>query len=239
MSFLKTRADKVCAAVFGLLCFCFFFETPRSCYMELTTAYPFFAGFCKFAFLATFGECLAQRILNGHYLPENFGLSARAFVWGLLGICITAAFTIFSAGAPCILAVLGFDWGPHVLSGPLGGHKILAAFLVSATMNTMFAPVLMTVHKISDMRITESKGSFIALFRKYDMGKMLGDIDWRCMWSLVLCRSIVFFWIPAHTVTFLLPSAFRVLFAAILGAVLGLILAWAANRDNKPASSEA
>lgn len=227
MSFLEKRADKICFAVFVLLCFCFFFETPRSCYISLTTKHPFFAGFCKFAFLATFGECLAQRILNGEYLPKNFGLPARALVWGLLGVCISIAFTIFSAGAPYILAVLGFDWGPQALSGPFGMHKIITAFIVSAAMNTMFAPVLMIVHKIGDMRITESKGSLTALFSKYDMGKMLGDIDWRRMWKLVLYRSIVFFWIPAHTVTFLLPSVFRVLFAAILGVVLGLLLAWA------------
>lgn len=239
MSFLKSRADKICFLVFVLLSFCFIFETPRNCYISVTTAHPFFAGFWKFALLATFGECLAQRILQGQYLPQNFGLLPRALVWGLLGICISAAFTVFSTGAPNLLTALGFDWGTQALSGPFCWHKIIAAFTVSVTMNSMFAPILMTAHKISDMRITESKGSLIALFSKYDMGKMLGDIDWRRMWNLVLYRSIVFFWIPAHTVTFLLPSAFRVLFAAILGAVLGLILAWAAAKDNKPVSSEA
>ena len=50
------------------------------------------------------------------------------------------------------------------------------------------------------------------------------------MWRVVLFRSLLFFWVPAHTVTFLLPPAFRVLFAALLGAVLGLILAWAGSR---------
>lgn len=239
MSFLKLRADKICFAVFVLLCLCFIFETPRNCYIHVTATHPFIAGFCKFAFLATFGECLAQRILNGHYLPKNFGLLSRALMWGLLGICITAAFTIFSAGAPYLLEALGFDRGKQALSDSFGWHKIVAAFTVSATMNIMFAPILMTAHKISDMRITESKGCLIALFYKYDMGKMLGSIDWQRMWDLVLYRSIVFFWIPAHTVTFLLPSAFRVLFAAILGAVLGLILAWAAAKDNKTVSPDA
>ena len=51
--------------------------------------------------------------------------------------------------------------------------------------------------------------------------------------GLVLFRTVLFFWIPVHTITFLLPEAFRVLFAALLGAVLGLILAWAGSRQAK------
>ncbi|WP_321415721.1 Mpv17/PMP22 family protein [uncultured Desulfobacter sp.] len=38
-------------------------------------------------------------------------------------------------------------------------------------------------------------------------------------------KTLPFFWIPAHTITFLLPPDFQVLFAAILGIVLGIILA--------------
>ena len=38
-----------------------------------------------------------------------------------------------------------------------------------------------------------------------------------------------FFWYPAHTITFLLPGEVRVLFAAILGVVLGVLLAVAAR----------
>ena len=60
--------------------------------------------------------------------------------------------------------------------------------------------------------------------------KLLASVDWNVMWRVVLFRSLLFFWVPAHTVTFLLPPAFRVLFAALLGAVLGLILAWAGSR---------
>jgi hypothetical protein len=44
-------------------------------------------------------------------------------------------------------------------------------------------------------------------------------------WNFVLKKTIPFFWIPAHTITFLMPADFRVLFAALLGIVLGVILA--------------
>ena len=72
-------------------------------------------------------------------------------------------------------------------------------------------------------------------------GALLRAVDWEAMWDIVLFRGVVFFWIPAHTVTFLLPEAFRVLFAAALGAVLGLILAWAGGRRSAsaPAAVEA
>jgi hypothetical protein len=44
------------------------------------------------------------------------------------------------------------------------------------------------------------------------------------MWGFVYKKTIPFFWIPAHTVTFLLPAEIRVLFAVVLSVVLGLLL---------------
>lgn len=41
-----------------------------------------------------------------------------------------------------------------------------------------------------------------------------------------------FFWIPAHTITFLLPPDYQVLFAALLGIALGTILAIAGMKKN-------
>jgi hypothetical protein len=54
---------------------------------------------------------------------------------------------------------------------------------------------------------------------------MLKKIDWQVMWGFVFKKTLPLFWIPAHTVTFLLPEMHRVLFAALLGIVLGTILA--------------
>jgi hypothetical protein len=41
----------------------------------------------------------------------------------------------------------------------------------------------------------------------------------------VFKKTIPLFWYPAHTITFLLPAEQRVLFAALLGIVLGVLLA--------------
>ncbi|MBD5416854.1 MAG: hydrolase [Desulfovibrio sp.] len=239
INILNKGADRVCAGIVVAACACLLFsDTFFTWYMNTTQNHPFMAGFGKFALLGTLGESLAQRLLTGRYLPPGFRPLARALLWGLLGVCISAAFIIFSAGAPCMLAALGLDWAPRALTGPLGIRKVITAFAISLTMNTMFAPVLMVAHKIGDMRIAMVADGPRYPGEGFNVGATLAEIDWNRMWDLVLYRSLLFFWVPAHTVTFLLPPAFRVLFAAVLGAVLGLILAWAAAREKKPAPPE-
>ncbi|GAB1473896.1 hypothetical protein MASR2M69_13370 [Bacteroidota bacterium] len=41
--------------------------------------------------------------------------------------------------------------------------------------------------------------------------------------KFVVGKTIPLFWIPAHTITFLLPDTYKVIFAASLSIVLGLI----------------
>ena len=53
------------------------------------------------------------------------------------------------------------------------------------------------------------------------------------MWRLVLFGCVLFFWFGVDSFWFLLREALGVLFAALLGAVLGLILAWAGSRQAK------
>jgi hypothetical protein len=43
-------------------------------------------------------------------------------------------------------------------------------------------------------------------------------------------RTLVWFWIPAHTITFSLPADYQVGLAALWSLVLGLILGMAATR---------
>ena len=198
-------------------------NTVLRAYVALTDAHPFAAGFCKFALLATFGESLAQRMLVGRYLPPRFGLVPRALAWGALGICITLAFMIFSAGVPLAMSRIGMDWAARALAGPFGTEKLLTAFAISLCLNTLFAPVLMVAHKVSDLHIARYEGTLRCLWHLPDVGGLLKSVNWDVMWRLGLFRTVLFFWIPVHTITFLLPEAFRVLFAALLGAVLGLI----------------
>lgn len=62
------------------------------------------------------------------------------------------------------------------------------------------------------------------------MGEIMQNLNWRVQWGFVFKKTIPFFWFPAHTITFLLPGEMRVLFAALLGVALGVILAVAARK---------
>jgi len=204
----------------------FFISEPLySAYSSMNAGHPFMIGFLKFAILATMGESLGLRLREGVYNKPGFGLVPRAIVWGFLGITIVAAFKIFSAGGPALLKVIGIQGAAESLSGPMSWLRILTAFTISVTLNTIFAPVMMTMHKITDTHITRNGGSVTALLKPIDMGGIMSNLDWKVQWNFIFKKTIPFFWFPAHTITFLLPVQFQVLFAALLGVALGVILA--------------
>ncbi|MCL2502350.1 MAG: Mpv17/PMP22 family protein, partial [Bacteroidales bacterium] len=86
----------------------------------------------------------------------------------------------------------------------------------------------MTCHKITDAHILQNGGSAKALISPLCFGALLGGINWKKQWGFVFKKTIPLFWIPAHTLTFLLPPQWQVLFAAFLGVVLGVLLSVAA-----------
>lgn len=190
-------------------------------------------SFIKFAILATLGESIGLRIRNGVYNQKGFGLIPRAIVWGFLGLTIKMAFVIFATGTPKFLAYLGFIDAIEAMNGPISGIKLLVAFSISATMNLIYAPVMMTLHKITDTHIINNGGTVSGFFTKIKFGEIMVNMDWSVQWNFVFKKTIPFFWIPAHTITFLLPPQYQVLFAAILGIILGVLLAMASLRSAK------
>jgi hypothetical protein len=200
-------------------------------YKQVNQQHGMIMSFIKFAILATMGEVIGLRIITGGYNQPDFGILPRAIVWGLLGLTIQMAFVIFSTGAPIFLVYLGLEGAVASMNSTgLSSDRILTAFTISVTMNLIYAPVLMTLHKITDTHIERNGGSLRALVRPINMGKIMSDINWNDQWDFVFKKTIPFFWIPAHTITFLLPPEYRVLFAAILGIMLGVLLAIAAVR---------
>lgn len=195
----------------------------------LTRQYPYAMSFIKFALLSTFGECVGLRITEGVYNRPGFGVLPRALVWGLLGMGIKLAFTVFVTGVPNALAELGLVLPPAEARTFL--WRLLAAFSISVSLNCIFAPVFMTLHRVTDAHITVTGGTLRGFCTPIDMVRHLSEINWTSMWGFVLKKTIPLFWIPAHTITFLLPSHFQVLFAAVLGIVLGLILSVARRRS--------
>ncbi|MCT4627426.1 hypothetical protein [Halodesulfovibrio sp.] len=222
---MMTRADKfVLLSVAGILLLLVGVPALGDMFMQATQRHGYLMSFAKFAVLATFGECLALRIVSGKYWKKGFGVLPKMIVWGLLGVVIKAAFGIFIAGVPTLFVSLGLAELTH--SGSFAAKAVIACS-ISVCLNTIFAPVFMTMHKITDGHISDNAGRLSSLLIPIDMKKQFNAINWDIQWGFVFKKTIPLFWIPAHTVTFLLPHDFRILFAAALGIVLGVILAFA------------
>lgn len=220
-----TRADKfVLVSVVGLFLLLAGVPALGDMFIQATQKHGYLMSFAKFAVLATFGECLALRIVSGQYWKKGFGVLPKMIVWGLLGVIIKAAFGIFIAGVPAFFVSIGL---PEITHSSAFAAKVVIAFSISVFLNTIFAPVFMTLHKITDGHISDNAGRLSSLLIPVDMKKQFNAIDWDIQWGFVFKKTIPLFWIPAHTVTFLLPHDFRILFAAALGIVLGVILAFA------------
>ncbi|MBE6313562.1 MAG: hypothetical protein E7079_01215 [Bacteroidales bacterium] len=188
-------------------------------------------SFLKFAILSTIGEMLGHRISTGKYTSPTFGVLPRMIVWGFLGMGINMAMIIFSKGTPMFLEYAGYaDASADFVAEGFSMGKVLVALSISVAMNTIFAPVFMTFHKITDAHIARNGGSLKALITPIPMAEMFANINWKAQWGFVFKKTIPFFWYPAHTITFLLPAEQRVLFAAVLGIVLGVLLAVAAKK---------
>ena len=209
----------------------FLFDCVCDSYELFNNTHPMIMSFLKFGILATFGECIGLRITQKVWNKKGFGIIPRAIVWGILGMGISMAMTIFSSGIPIFLEKMGLQNASEIFKGSLSALKILIAFCISLAMNTIFAPVFMTLHKITDIHIINNGGTLRAFLRPLKMEQIISNLDWKRQWNFVFKKTIPLFWYPAHTITFLLPQNFQVLFAAILGIVLGLLLAIASLKN--------
>ena len=205
-------------------------EQAYAWYISFNESHGMVMSFLKFAVLATMGEMLGLRISTGNYYFKGFGVLPRAIVWGFFGMVINMAIIVFSTGVPAFAVYLGMDHAREVFAGPMSWGKVGLAFAVSVTMNSLFGTVFMTFHKITDTHILQHGGSLRALITPIQMGKIIKNLNWDVQWNFVFKRTIPLFWFPAHTITFLLPGEMRVLFAALLGVLLGVLLAIAARK---------
>lgn len=196
-------------------------------------------SFIKFAILATLGEVIGLRIRTGQYFQKGFGIIPRMLVWGVIGVTIKIAFIIFSVGTPAFLEYIGIKDASLALAGKISTEKVFVAFCTSVAMNVIYAPVMMIFHKIMDMHILSNGGTIKGLFSPIKFKEIFVNLNWSVQWNFVFKKTIPFFWIPAHTITFLLNPDYQVLFAAFLGIMLGIILSVADMTDKQPKGKEA
>ncbi len=184
---------------------------------KFTSNYPYLMGFFKVGLLATFGEMLKVRMKSGTWkVPSLF---VRFIVWGLVGLLFTLVFALFGNG---VKSLIGTPlWFGRITLSPNFGDKLLFAFSTSFWMNMIFAYPMMLGHEWCNEVINQKR--FIG------GAEFLEKLN-KPVWGSFIPKTIVFFWIPAHTVTFLLPADFRVLMSAVLSLVLGAILTFRSSK---------
>ena len=116
---MKRKDLIVIVCALALLSPFFLFPSVYEFYKEFNAQHGMVMSFIKFALLSTFGECIGLRITHGVYNRPGFGIAPRALVWGILGMGISMAMTIFASGVPVFLASLGMENAPAAMALPL------------------------------------------------------------------------------------------------------------------------
>lgn len=160
-------------------------------------ANPIFSAALQFAVLGTLGEILSYSITQKRAaLPCSIlELAGKVLAWALLGIFIKFGFMGMKGFTASLIAG---GMLPQFMAEGIGW-----AFAVSVMTNIFFGPQMMFLHRIED-NIILREWSF----------EELKNAWWTLLW----------FWIPAHTVTFALPKDYQIGLAAAWSIVLGLIM---------------
>lgn len=190
----------------------------KTWFSSISLSHPFLMGFIKFALLATAGELLASLISKAPSFPVK--LFWRFVIWGLIGVWITFMMKVFSFASASLTA-----------NGILPGKDstFLKALYTSVMMNTSFGPTFMAVHKCTDkmLELLDKK-------EKVTLKNIATQIDWHAFISFTVIKTVPLFWIPMHTLTFLLPVQYQVMVAAMLSVALGVFLSFG-NRKKQSA----
>jgi uncharacterized membrane protein YhdT len=173
-----------------------FIQTILRHYVQWVTTYPIISAMIQFAILGTFGEIVSTWIVRRSFrYPFSFSLTlAKMAVWAVLAVGIKYAFKGYIGFVDYLEA--------HQMLPPLS--KLGRAFSISAFMNLQFGLTLVLAHRLLD-NLVERKGA-----------------NWKGL--NLSFFSLVWFWIPAHTFTFMLPDNYRIGLAALWSVVLGFIL---------------
>lgn len=193
-------------------------------FVTASKGHPLLMAFVKFGLLATMGELLAIRIVSGSW-STPVGLPWKAVIWGFIGMLIALIFVLYDNGVSALMTK-GYLPNP---SGDGFSPAFTKAFFISSLMNLLFAPTFMAMHRVTDTWIDLAEGKLSGMMQ-LKLPEVLRPIDWNGFIQFVICRTIPLFWIPAHTIVFMLPSEYRVLVAAMLSIVLGAILGFAKKR---------
>lgn len=166
-------------------------------YVEFVISYPIFSAMVQFAFLGTLGDIISKWMQNKRvFMPYKISI---LFLKMLEWAFLAICIKYAFVGYQGFVESLKLH---HLL--PFNGI-FATAFSISVTMNLQFGLLLVILHRFLDNLISRNNN-----WAHIDKG----------MWSLI------WFWIPAHTITFMLDKPYQIGLAAIWSVVLGVILGY-------------
>ena len=198
-----------------LVTFTLIFIVTRDFFLDFASDYKILGGFVKFFFLASIGDFIALRIKSKEWKIPSY-IFVKALVWGLIGISIVLMFVIYPLGIEELQE-------KNIL--PFEGSTFFFALFVSIVMNLTYAPTMMAFHRVSDTYLNMRNNN-----KETTINDAIDNVNWSQFINFTIFKSVPLFWIPAHTITFLLPVEYRIIFAAVLGIFLGLILGLFSNK---------
>lgn len=164
-------------------------------YVEFVTSYPIYSAMIQFALLGTLGDIISKWMQqNKIFLPYSWSVILLKMIEWAI-IAITIKYAFVGFKA----FVSGLE--AHHLIPQLG--KFGRAFAISLSMNLQYGLFLVIFHRFLDNLIAKQN-------------------NWKNIHKGMY--SLVWFWIPAHTITFMLPRPYQIGLAAVWSVVLGIIL---------------
>lgn len=168
-------------------------------YLDFVRGYPFLSAIIQFAILGTLGEIVATKI-SGKVKLRGIELLYKVLIWAFLAIPIKIAFIGFEGFVAALIL--------HGLLPERAASGFFNALSRSVSMNLQFGPFLVILHRALDNLFT-------------------GKSNWSNLDKSLY--SLLWFWIPAHTLTFILPREYQIGMAALWSFSLGLILSYFAK----------
>jgi hypothetical protein len=164
-------------------------------YIEFVKAYPIISAMIQFAFLGTLGDIVSHWIIKKRIFNPY---STKIIFLKMIEWAILAVFIkyAFVGFNGFVESLIAHNYLPN-LTG------IGKSFAISTSMNLQFGPFLVIIHRVLDNLIARQNN-----WKNLDKG----------------FYSLIWFWIPAHAITFILPKEFQIGLAALWSLVLGIIL---------------
>lgn len=186
---------------------------------------PYIAGFVQFGIFASAGELASGRILQKKWTVDSVFIF-KGISWAVLGVITTYAFNLFSGGVEVLMET-------GML--PFYGNTLAFGIFASCSLNIIFGvfqnEFIRMCASYADLRYRQKK-------RKITIREIALNIDWGELVDFALFKTIPFFWIPSNIILFLLPSAVRIIIAALLSFAFGIFMAILTLRERKKSAEK-